>query len=170
MKKLLSLLALSALILVAGLQTASARERVAVVNPRQIIAQAPQARAMRKSLHERFDPQRRKLQAMQAKLQKEEKKFHKNQSIMSKAQSSKMRRQLTQLGDNLQRRRHAFAQQIRQAERKEFGKLDKRFSSIIHDIAKRDHYDIVLSRGVVYANHAVNITDKVLARLKEKAK
>ncbi len=170
MKRLLPLAALSVLLLAAMAQTASARERVAVVNPHQIIAQAPQAKAMRKSLHQQFDPQRHQLQALQAKVQKQHQKFQKNRSIMSKSQRQKMGNKLARLERELQTRQHQYQKALQQAERKDFAKLDKRFSSVIARIARREHYDIVLSRGVVYATHAANITDKVLAALKAKAK
>ena len=38
---------------------------------------------------------------------------------------------------------------------------------IIDDIAKASKFDLVLSDGVVYASDKLDITDKVLARMKK---
>lgn len=170
MKKLAYFLVLSPILLLGAVQAANAAVRVAVVNPRKIIAQAPEARSMRQNLKERFSSRRQALQSMQQKLQKEQKKFHKNESIMSSAQKKKTDQQLQTLQRKLHTKEQAFQRDVRQAEHKAFAKLDKRFSNVIREVAKRNHDDIVLSRGVAYATSKVDITDQVLAKLRQKAK
>lgn len=169
MKRFTTPLAISLMTMLAAAPVAQAAVRVAVINPRQIIAQAPQAQSMRRALKERFGKQQQQLQSLQQQLQKEQKKFKKNQSIMSASEKRKTQAKLNGLAQKFRSERQAFVQAVRQARHKAFAKLDKRFSDVIRQVAKRNHDDIVLSQGIVYASDKVNITKQVLEQLRQKA-
>jgi outer membrane protein len=56
---------------------------------------------------------------------------------------------------------------IRQSE--EVGKLREQLLAAVEKFAKANNYDLILYEGVIYASDALNVTDKVLALLKNPA-
>ena len=52
----------------------------------------------------------------------------------------------------------------------ELGKLQRKVITAIRALAKAEKYDLVISDGVLFAGSKVDITDKVLAKLKQEAK
>lgn len=169
MRQLVTFWAVALTVLMGAIPVASADVRIAVINPKQIIAQAPQAKAMRQALKRRFGAQQQKLRSLQQEIATARKKFKKNASIMSASEKQKTQAKLDRLESQFQGKRQAFVNSVRKAKHKAFEKLDRRFNSVIREVAKRHHDDIVLSQGVAYATNKVNITDEVLDRLRHKA-
>jgi len=48
--------------------------------------------------------------------------------------------------------------------------LRRRVFEVITDIAKKEKYDLIVSDGVVYANDRIDITAKIVDRLKQEFK
>ena len=169
MKQVYFLTALLVVLAAAGLgRTAQAAEtRIAVINPMRLIKEAPQAEKARKTLRSKFSSRRQELENLQQKLQNEQKTFNKNQSIMSSSERQKKQNQLQQDQQNFQQKQNAYNQDVQRAEQSAFGKLRKKIYDVIVDVAKKHHYDLVLSDGIVYATKKVDITDQVLQQLRE---
>ena len=51
-----------------------------------------------------------------------------------------------------------------------FDKLRRRVFEVITDISKKEKYDLVVSDGVVYADDRIDMTGKVVDRLKQEFK
>jgi outer membrane protein len=49
-------------------------------------------------------------------------------------------------------------------------KLVRQVIEIVREIGKEEKIDLILSEGVVYASEGVDITDKVLERMKKRSK
>lgn len=160
----------AALLMVASIgwgQAAQAQVRIAVINPMRLIKEAPQAEKARRTLKSQFASRRQKLQDLQQKLENEQKSFNKNQSIMSSSERQKKQSELQQEQQSFQQKQNAYNQDVQRAERAAFGKLRKKIYDVIVDVAKKQHYDLVLSDGIVYATKKVDITDQVLHQLRQ---
>ena len=59
-----------------------------------------------------------------------------------------------------------FREDLNLARSREMTKLQRRVVQVIKDMAKAEKYDLIIGEGVIYAGDKVNITDKVLAKLK----
>lgn len=159
----------AALLILAGAglaQTAYAQTRIAVVDPMRLIREAPQAEKARESLKSEFASRHQQLQSLQDKLVGEQKTFNKNKTIMSAAQRKHQQDQLQQDAQQFQEKQAAYNRDVQQAEQKAFGRLRQKILNVIQSVAKRRHYDLVLSGGIVYASKKVDITDDVLRQLR----
>jgi outer membrane protein len=58
-------------------------------------------------------------------------------------------------------------QEVATVRNQELAVLQQSVSSIINEIAKDEKYDLILSEGVVYADEKLDITNKVLERMKK---
>lgn len=160
----------AALMMLAGVgwgQAAQAETRIAVINPMRLIKEAPQAEKARNALKSEFASRRQSLQDLQEKLENEQKAFNKNRSIMSSSDQQKKQNELQEEQEKFRQKQNAYNRDVQQAERAAFGKLRKKIYDVIVDVAKKKHYDLVLSDGIVYATKQVDITDEVLHQLRQ---
>jgi outer membrane protein len=99
-----------------------------------------------------------------------EDKLTRNGAIMSESQQRKLEHDIVSRKRDLKRDQDAFREDLNIRRNEAFDKLRKRVSEVIIDIAKKEKYDLIVSDGVVYADDRIDITDKVVARLKEEFK
>ena len=166
MKKILSNTAL----MVAGLAAAgmihAAELKVGAVDGAKILEAAPQAQAAHDRLMKEFTPRDEAVQASRKNLQKMEEQLFRDGATMREEPRRKLerdiriaQRDLTQLERAL---RDDFA--IRRSE--ELNKVQSLVKQVITAIAREEHFDLILTEGIVYASDRVDITGKVLQRLK----
>jgi len=64
------------------------------------------------------------------------------------------------------RKKDELAEDINLRRSEELNKLQKQIYDVIVSLAKKERYDLIVTQAVVYASPKVDITDKVLKRLK----
>ncbi len=146
--------------------TYAASLKVGVVNAAKVIEDAPQADAARKKLEQEFAPRDKKLLEIQKKLRSLEGDLERDSAIMSESTRRKLERDIVSLKRDFKRGQDEFREDLNLRRNEEFGKLQKRVSEVIVSIAKEGKYDLILTDGVIYASDNVDITDKVVQRLK----
>ncbi len=139
---------------------------VGVVNAAKVIEDAPQADAARKKLEREFAPRDKKLLGIQKKLRSLEGELERDSAIMSESTRRKLERNIVSLKRDFKRGQDEFREDLNLRRNEEFGKLQRRVSEVIVSIAKEGKYDLILTDGVIYASDKVDITDKVVQRLK----
>jgi len=144
----------------------SASLNVGVVNAAKVIEDAPQADAARKKLEQEFAPRDKKLLTIQKKVRKLEEKLERDGAIMSESARRKLERNIVSLKRDFKRGQDEFREDLNLRRNEEFGKLQRRVSEVIVAIAKEGKYDLILTDGVIYASDNVDITDKIVHRLK----
>lgn len=165
-KSLMVLVAMSPLCLLSPASYADSG-KIGFVNVPEIMAKAPQAVAARHELRKEFKPREKQLNDLRSEIQKEGENLKRNAAAMS-AERKKNAEQ------DLLKKEVAFNSDLKSF-RKDFASkrdallkgLQKRISDVILHIAKRDHYDMIMGEGVVYANDRVNLTKRVLDELKK---
>ncbi len=143
--------------------------RLAFVNTQRVMDQAPQAQAARELLKNEFAPRDQKIVAMQKELKQLEEELARNAAVLSDSLRVKQERKITSLKRDIKRARDEFLEDLNLRRNEELGKLQKLISDAIVAVARDNGYDIVLGDTVLYASERVDITDKVLERLRRQS-
>ena len=67
----------------------------------------------------------------------------------------------------MRRAQEEFREELNLRRNQELSKLQRRVIEVIQELAKAEAYDLVVTDGVVYAGERVDITEKVIGRLKK---
>lgn len=141
--------------------------KIGFVNAAKVLEQAPQAEQARSALEKEFSPRDKAMLKSQKEIRDLEDKLTRNGAIMSESQQRKLEHDIVSRKRDLKRDQDAFREDLNIRRNEAFDKLRKRVSQVIVDIAKQENYDLIVSDGVVYAADRIDITDKIVARLKE---
>jgi outer membrane protein len=140
--------------------------KVGFVNTGKVLENAPQAQAARKKLEQEFAPRDGEITAKQRKLKALDEKLSRDGDVMSDDERRKLERERLTQQRELKRTRDAFTEDLNLRRNEEFAKLQRTVAKAIVGIAKENGYDLVLEAGVVFASDRVDLTDKVLERLR----
>lgn len=145
----------------------AAEIKIGFVNAAEVLEKAPQADAARKRLEKEFSPRDKKLVAAQKTVRKLEEKLTRDGAIMSESERRKLERDILSQKRELKRTQEEFREDLNIRRNEAFDKLRRRVFEVINNIAKAEKYDLIVSDGVVYANETINITGKVVEKLKQ---
>ena len=151
---------------------ASAAEgyRIAFVEVPRLLQDAPQVAAVRDNLKKEFARRDKDLVALQGDIKKIEEKLQRDGAILSDAETQRLERDLVAKQRKLKTAQNEFQEELSLRQNEELNKLRRQIAEVIIEVSKEDNLDLVLETGVVFASDRANITEKVLERLKAKAK
>lgn len=147
--------------------SAESAPNIAFVNTPQVLEQAPQAEAVRKTLQEEFSARDSKLQAEQKKIKALEDRMARDSLTMSREEQSKLEREILTQKRDLKRSRDEFAEDFNIRRNEELARMQREIASSIVALAKEKGYDLILENGVIFASERVDITRSVIDRLKQ---
>ncbi len=145
----------------------AAELKIGAVNAPRVLEEAPQAEAARAALEQEFAPRDKAMLAAQQELKKLEDRLARDGAIMSESERRSLERDIVSRKRDLKREREEFSEDLNIRRNEAFEKLRRRVFQVILSIAKGEHYDLILSDGVVYASDTVDITERVIQRLKQ---
>jgi len=152
---------------VAGTPSRAADLRIGVVNPIKVLEAAPQAEEARKRLEREFAPRDRNLVAAQRKAKQLEDRLAKDAPVMSDTERRKIERDIIGVKRDLKRDQDEFREDLNFRRNEEFGKIQRQVVEAIQILAKEEGFDVIVGEGVIYANEKVDVTSKVVERLKK---
>lgn len=158
--------ALLVMLTAAGSVNAADALNIAFVNTPQVLEQAPQAEAVRQTLKKEFSARDAELVAEQKKIKSLEDKLTRDRVTMSEEQQRKLEREIHSQQRELKRAREDFAEDVNIRRNEELAKMQREISKSIVSLAREKEYDLILESGVIYASDRVDITEKVIQRLK----
>ncbi|MEW6352936.1 MAG: OmpH family outer membrane protein [Pseudomonadota bacterium] len=164
MKKILYIVCFT--LLGATFSASAAEMKLGFVNAAKILEEAPQAEAARSKLEKEFAPRDKALVATQKEIKSLEDKLAKDGAIQSESERRKAERDVLTQKRDLKRAQDEFREDFNIRRNEEFGKLQKLVYEAIVALAKQENYDLIVGDGAIYASDRVDITDKVLERLK----
>ncbi len=141
--------------------------KIGAVNALRILEQSPQAEAAKKMIEKEFAPRDRKLVAKQKKVKELEDKLAKDAAIMSEAERKKLERDIVAEKRELRREQDEFREDLNFRRNEEFAKIQKDIVQAINEVAKENKYDIILGEGVIFASPRVDLSNKVIEKLKK---
>ncbi len=168
MKKLL----LASVFVVSVLTTASAAAglKIGVVSVQEILSKAPQVEAVNTRMLEKFGPKRDELKKMGEGIQKLQEQYKRNELVMTEDKLNDLKKKIINKIQSLKQKEAELSQQVSVMRTKELAKLQKSVREIINKIAKKGKYNLILSDGVAYTDHKLDITNKVLKAMKAQFK
>jgi len=146
--------------------------RIGVVNANEIVEKSPQYDTVRKSLDAEFKRRNEDLLAKQNQVKKLEEKKNRDGSVMSAAELKRLEQDIRSLVRKLKSTSEEYREDFNLRRSEEINKLLRQVSEVVHQVGEEENIDVILSEGagVVYASKRVDLTDKVLRRLKEQYK
>ena len=162
-------IALSALLFVfasANVMAANA-PKIGFVSVEKILTEAPQVEAVNASMLERFGDRKTELQEMEKEIKSMQENYKRNELVMTEDKLNELKNNIIAKIQEFKQKEALLQQEVTTVRNQELAVLQQSVGSIINDIAKDEKYDLILSEGVVYASEKLDITDKVLERMKK---
>jgi len=159
----------SGLILVSALMSVNAFAagvKIGVVSVERILTEAPQVDAVNTSMLERFGPQRDELQKAEKEITKMQENYKRNELVMTEEKLNELKKEIIMKIQRLKQKEAQLTQEVTTVRNQELAVLQQQVRGIIDDIAKRGKYSLVLSDGVAFSDPKLDITDKVLDKMK----
>jgi outer membrane protein len=145
----------------------AAEVSVAVVNVVRLQTEAPQVAEVRERIKAEFLVREAKTSAQQEQIDQLEQKLLRDRASMSDAESKSLQRDIRSRTLRLENAKEELESDRRLRLSEEMDHLRRILSEVIAEVAKTEKLDIVLESGVTWASERANITDKVLARMRE---
>ncbi|MGI9331263.1 MAG: OmpH family outer membrane protein [Gammaproteobacteria bacterium] len=146
---------------------ASAQQlKIGFVNVARVVSEAPQATEAMAALQEEFAPRQRELVSLQTAFKERSDQMQRDLEVMGPDERRSAERELGKEQRALARSLEELNEDANLRRNEELAKLQREILREVADFAREDGYDLVLGEGVFYASSAVDITAKVLDRLK----
>jgi len=140
---------------------------VAVVNVLRLQSEAPQVAQVREKIKAEFLVREAKTSAQQQQIDRLEQKLLRGGVEMSEAESKSLQRDIRSRTLRVENAKEELESDRRLRLSEEMDHLRRILSEVIAEVARKEKLDIVLESGVTWASERANITDKVLARMRE---
>lgn len=154
----------ASLVLAAG--SAAAASGVAVVQSGPLVRNSPQYASAKAQMKAEFEKRHDALQAKEQKLAQDFQAFQKNAEVMTPGERTKQQEALVNRRNDLMQQEQKFQEDFQQRDQQLTKQLMDQIKSVVEQVAKSDGYDLVV-QDPVYASPKLDITDQVLARLKQ---
>ena len=161
--------ALLALPLQAAAQPADAPARIGYVDMKRLIDNAPQVLAARARLEAEFAERNARLDADAANLAQMDQRLQAGASTLPPSEAETLRRQADALRRSIERTRAALQAELDRRIDEELGSAWPAMEAAVAEYAREAGYDVVLSSPQLYASGRIDITDRVLDRLRRSA-
>ncbi len=169
MKKIYPSFALLALLLLAFSNVVSAQElKIGVVNAIKVFEQSPQYAEARKNLEAEFSRKESDLIAQQKQVKKLEEKLSRDGAVMSESEVKHLERDIVSRHRKLKNAREEYREDFNLRRNELQSLISRQVAEIVRQVGKEEGIDIILTDGVIFASKRVNISGKILERLKEK--
>ncbi|MDX1252241.1 MAG: OmpH family outer membrane protein [Gammaproteobacteria bacterium] len=148
---------------------AAAELKIGVVNATEVLEKAPQKEAAGGRLEQEFSGRRNKLQSEFKEIKQLEEKLAKDGVTMSEGERAKAEKDLLVRKRDFARAQDELNGDLNIRRNEELNKLQQTLLDAIQTVGKEESYDLILAEGVAYVNPKIDLTEKVLQRMKDKA-
>jgi outer membrane protein len=147
---------------------AAGSAKIGYVSVEKILTESPQVEAVNDSMLERFGGRKTELQEMEKQINEMQENYKRNELVMTEDKLNELKNQIIAKIQEFKQKEAVLQQEVATVRNQELAVLQQSVRSIIEDIAKAEKYDLILtSEGVAYANEDLDISGKVLERMKK---
>ncbi|TAL42178.1 MAG: OmpH family outer membrane protein [Methylovulum sp.] len=139
--------------------------KIGFVNIPAVLEKAPQAEKAKKRLEQEFSPRDKQLVAQQKEIQSKEERMTRDGAVMGDAERSNLEKDILNKKRDAKRSQQEFSEDFNARRNEELGKLQRRIVEAIRAIAKDQHFDLLLTDGVIYASEQIDVTAQVQQKL-----
>ncbi|MDZ7787063.1 MAG: OmpH family outer membrane protein [Halofilum sp. (in: g-proteobacteria)] len=145
---------------------AVAESKLGYVDVPYLIDNSPQAKAASGQLEDQFGPKQQQLRQKQQEFQQLQQKLQKDGLVMSDEERAEAENRLNEMQREIQRMQQAFREDLNIERNNAFKGVRQAVMAAVEALAKEEGYDLVVGQGALYASDAVNLTERVLDRMK----
>ena len=142
-------------------------EKLAYVDGRRLIDEAPQGQDEIKILEQNFSERNRELKGKIESFKAQESEFQKNAALLSDQERQSKTDALRGLQRTLQREQDNYNEDYARSRNQSLARLEKLIFAVIIELAEQENIDLVVQQAV-YASRAIDFTDRVLEELKKR--
>ena len=146
--------------------SALAELKIGYVNAARLLEEAPQADAATKKLKQEFAPREESIVNKQKGLEDLEAQLRRDGPTMTENDRRKMDRDIVEQKRELRRLQDEFRDDLGFRRNEEIGKLQRVVKEIIESLGREEKFDLILYEGIAYASRTLDLTDRILERLK----
>ncbi len=146
----------------------AAEIKIGFVNSLKILDEAPQTKEAMDAWQSEFSPKKDKLIAEQVQLKKLEEKLVRDGALMSSSERKALERDIMNQQRDLRRNEEEYNEDLNIRRNEVLQEVQSKVMNVINRMAKEENYDLIFSEsGVVYFKESMDMSDKVLSRLKK---
>ncbi|MCC5879408.1 MAG: OmpH family outer membrane protein [Idiomarina sp.] len=143
--------------------TASAQEKIAVVDVGAVFQQLPEREEIAQSLQREFSERIERMQQREEQIGELRDRIQRDEEIMSEDEYNQSMMEFQQRVQEAQQAGQQLNEEMRRRQNEERDRVLRRMQDIIAEIAEEQGYDIVLeANGVAYARSSFDISSRVL--------
>jgi outer membrane protein len=141
---------------------------IAVIDPTRIVEQSPQYEAARAQLQKEVSDREQKLAEQQKRIAELQKKLASDAALMSQDELQRLQTDIRNRDRKVKYAQAEFREDfsLRQTELRT--KLAKQVEEVVAELAREENIDVILSEGLVYYSKRIDISEKVIERLRRK--
>lgn len=144
--------------------------KIGYVDFARVMEQMPQSDEASKTLDSEFTHRDKEIVSMQKELIKLEDKHKKDATVMSNTRLKKLEREIISLRRDIKRARQEFNEDFSLRRTEEISKLQNLIYEKTLEVAKEEQYDLILRDSVLFSSKRIDITSKVLEKLRQQPK
>ena len=156
---------LAALTLLAASAQAQ-QTKIGYVDWKRLVESAPQIQIARNKLDAEFRPRNETIEADEAILREMDARYQRDGAIMGLAEKQGLERQMRSLRRTAQRDKEDLAEELDYRLTEERQRVEDEIYKIIKVFAVEKGYDLILPGPTLYVRDAINLTDRLLVRLR----
>jgi len=170
LNKIIKMVLVGVMPLFLALPVAAADLKLGYVDAVKLFQEAPQAAQSEVMLREEFATREKELLASQAKAQELDDRLRRDAMVMSESARKKVDNELTSLSRDIRRNQEEFREDLNRRRNEEIAKVQEFIKQVIDKIGREEGFDLIFFEGIAFANPELEITLKVLTRLKTLSK
>src|SRR5687768_354559 len=140
--------------------------KIGFVDVNAVASRSPQFEAAFKALDQEFTARRKSIRDKELAVAQLEEKMQKEGRTMSGEAARKLEDQIVSQGREVRWQKSVLEDDYKRAHNRMMDGLESEISKTISALVKKDGYDLILTQGVSWPSDRVNLTDDVLAELK----
>jgi outer membrane protein len=148
--------------------SATAAQKIAVVDVQAVLQSLPQTQAIVNSINAEFKTQFEEVQALQKDGEFNVEKLRRDGATMSEAQKKELEEKIIEIRNQLQQKAGPLQQEVQRRQNEEQTKLLGLVKQAIDAIAAAENYDVVLNAGAAtFVKPEFNISQQVVERVSQ---
>lgn len=144
--------------------------RIGYVDMKRLLDNAPQVVTGRRKLEREFAAGDAALKADEARAAALRERQARDAATMNQAQADTLQREIDALDRSIKRSRDTLRADLKTRSDQELDKSWREINDAVVEFAREQGYDLIVPSPVVYASPKVDVTDRVLERLRRSAK
>ena len=144
---------------------ANAPVAIAYVVTERLFVETRAAKAADAAITAEFAGRAKANQALFVRLRNLTAQYLEDEQVLDEPERTRRRRELSALEEEAERKEYAYRDDLLHRKNVERDRIAERARLAIGQIARQDHIDIVLFRGVLWARPEADITDKLIRQL-----